>query len=56
MANLADARGTFQDEIGDLLGKNGARHVRGHIFDHLRRNLGDVVVGRARQTVLVADA
>src|ERR1700688_4437987 len=56
MANLADARRAFQDEIGDVLGKKGARNVRGHAFDHLRRNLGDIVVGRARETVLVADA
>ena len=56
MPNLADARRAFQDEIGDVLGKKGARNVRGHVFDHLRRNLGDIVVGRARETVLVADA
>ena len=56
MPNLADARGAFQDEISDVLGKKGARNVRGHVFDHLRRNLGDIVVGRARQAVLVADA
>lgn len=56
MANLADAHGAFQDEISDVLGKKGARNVRGHAFDNLRRNLGDVVVGRARQAVLVADA
>ena len=56
MANLADTRRAFQDEISDVLGKQGARNVRGHAFDNLRRNLGDVVVGRARQAVLVADA
>jgi hypothetical protein len=56
MANLADPHGAFQDQISDVLGKQGARNVRGHAFDHLRRNLGDVVVGRARQAVLVADA
>jgi hypothetical protein len=52
MANLADAHGALQDEISDVLGKKGARNVRGHAFDNLRRNLGDVVVGRARQAVL----
>jgi hypothetical protein len=56
MANLADAHGAFQDEISDELGKKGASNVRGHAFDNLRRNLRDVVVGRARQAVLVADA
>ena len=55
MANLADAHGAFQDEISDVLGKKGARNVRGDAFDNLRRNLGDEVVGRARQAVLVAD-
>src|ERR1700692_4149047 len=56
MPNLADTRRAFQEEISDVLGKKGARNVRRHVFDHLRRNLGDVVVGRARQAVLVADA
>ena len=55
MPNLANTRRAFQDEIGDVLGKKGARNVRGHVFDHLRRNRGDVVVGRARQAVLIAD-
>ncbi len=35
--DLADARKAFQGEIGDVLGKKGARNVRGHVFDHLRR-------------------
>jgi hypothetical protein len=55
MANLADARRAFQDGVGYVLGKQGARRVRGHIFDHLRQNLGDVVVERARQTLLSAE-
>ena len=46
MANLADARRAFQDEIGDVLGKKGARNVRGHVFDHLR-----VAAPRSRQCV-----
>src|SRR6202045_3772616 len=56
MPNLADTRRAFQDQIGDVLGKKGAWNIRGHVFDHLRRKLCDVVVGRARQAVLVADA
>ena len=56
MPNLADTRRAFQDEIGDVLGKKGARNVRGHAFDQLRWDLYNVVLGGASQTVLVANA
>ena len=36
--------------------EEGARNVRQLVFDHLRRNLGDVVVGRARRVALIAHA
>jgi hypothetical protein len=55
MPNLADTRRPFQDEIGDLLGKKGARNVRGQVFDRLRQNAADVVAGRAREAVPITD-
>ncbi len=33
MPKFADARGVFQDEIGDVLGKQGGRKIRGNLFD-----------------------
>ena len=44
MPNLADTRRAFQDEIGDVLGKQGVRNVRGHVFDRLCQVDGESAV------------
>jgi hypothetical protein len=54
MANLAAVRRAFQDGIGDVLGKQGATCSRAQLRP-AATDLGDVVVERARQTLLVAD-
>ncbi len=54
--DLADGRRPAQDEFGDVLGQECARHVARNSVYELRRNLNDERVRIAFEAVFVADS
>jgi hypothetical protein len=55
IADLADARGALDDQVGNEFRQQGARYIGGDIGHELRGNVNDVFFRRNRQTVFVTD-
>lgn len=56
IANLSDSRRAFNDQAGDELRREGARHVRRDIGHELRRHLNDEFIRCGCQAMFVSDA
>jgi hypothetical protein len=56
VTDSADVRRSFQDQVCDEFGEQGAWNVRGNVVDQLRGDARDEVVGGVCQTVLITDS